>query len=370
MLAALDCGPASPRTVALPTGSLTIRVHDAAWPLDRLCGFAARDNPKRGFLVVSKVLGRHWPARPSEMRASAAALAARIPVDLPGPVVIVGLAETAICLAQTVHEDLRGQTGRDDILFIHSTRQCLSAPVLCRFEEAHSHASSHLIYRPDLAAFHRPRSLVLVDDEVTTGATLVGLAAALATCWPGIETIIAASLTDWSDGTWLSQMPRPAARTSLLNGTLAWSHQPRMAKSLVRAGALGRARCGGRFGRLGLHRPIETPPDTALPPATAPLRITGTGEFTYLPFRVAERLEQAGADVVVQATSRSPAHIGGALRTALHFTDNYLTGVPNYLYNADASDGRETWICHETPADLIDPALVAALDARLIGWRA
>jgi hypothetical protein len=87
-----------------------------------------------------------------------------------------------------------------------------------------------------------------------------------------------------------------------------------------------------------------------------------------LPFRLAERLEQAGTDVVVQATSRSPARIAGAISSALTFADNYRTGVPNFLYNADRQDGRATWICHETGAPSIDPALIQALDAELVGW--
>jgi hypothetical protein len=99
-----------------------------------------------------------------------------------------------------------------------------------------------------------------------------------------------------------------------------------------------------------------------------PIRIIGTGEFTYPPFLLAERLQQAGRDVVVQATSRSPARLGGAIATTLCFRDNHGAGVPNYLYNADPADGRANWLCHETPERSIDPALVAALGAELVRW--
>ena len=102
-----------------------------------------------------------------------------------------------------------------------------------------------------------------------------------------------------------------------------------------------------------------------LPPRSR-LRIVGTGEFTYAPFRLAEQMAGQGHDVVVQATSRSPARIGGAIGSALRFEDNYGTGVANYLYNADPADGRVTWVCHETPG--VDPALLAALGATAIRW--
>ncbi|UYY59289.1 phosphoribosyltransferase domain-containing protein [Sphingomonas sp. S2-65] len=357
------------RSIALPTGRLDIAIEEAAWSLDDLCAFAARENPKRGFLVVSRVLGRHLPATPQVMRRSVRDLAARIPADLPGPVMVIGLAETAVCLGQTVHEELRTATGRDDIHFLHSTRQQLDHPLLCRFEEPHSHASAHLIYRPDLP---EPRSLVLVDDEVSTGTTLCNLADALVAAWPGIEAIVVATLTDWSVGKgWQARMPRPAQVAALLRGRLDWTQgetaQADAAFNMA-AASLGRMDAHRNFGRLGLAASIATPPVTALPEVSGPLRIAGTGEFTYLPFRLAERLAGEGRDVVVQATSRSPARLGAAMATKLCFTDNYGTGVPNYLYNADPADGRANWIAHETGAATIDPALIAALDARLVGW--
>ncbi len=115
---------------------------------------------------------------------------------------------------------------------------------------------------------------------------------------------------------------------------------------------------------------MDIPPVTPLPSVEGPLRIVGTGEFTYLPFRLAERMAQIGHDVVVQATSRSPARVAAAMQTKLRFADNYATGVPKYLYNADPAVPRSTWFAHETGAATIDPAIVAALDATLIGWDA
>ena len=57
------------RVIELPTGRLDIAIEEAVWPLDRLCAFAARENPRRGFLVVSRVLGRHLPTPPQVIRA-------------------------------------------------------------------------------------------------------------------------------------------------------------------------------------------------------------------------------------------------------------------------------------------------------------
>lgn len=366
-----DARAVATRRIALPTGELDVAVRRDAWPLDALCGFAARDNPRRGFLVVSKLLGRHIAAAPAQMRRGARDLAALIPSDLPGPVLVIGLAETAICLGQTVHAELRARTGRDDICFIHSTRQRLDHPLLCRFEEPHSHASAHLLYRPDLAGFEPPRSLVLVDDELSTGVTLVNLATAVAECWPQVEAICVATLTDWSDGEWLRRMPCPATSVTLLEGSLTW--RPTIAVPGSPSFDAAAARLGSvvghrNLGRLGLRRPLEV--DWVDRAGGGPLRIIGTGEFTYPAFLIGEQLERAGRDVVVQATSRSPARLGGAIHSILICDDNYGTGVPNYLYNTDPGDGRETWVVHETGACSIDPRLVTALNARLVTWPA
>lgn len=362
------------RSIELSTGRLDITIEDAIWPLDDLCDFASRENPRRSLLIVSRVLGRHIPVAPKTMRRSVRDLAAQIPADLPGPVMVVGLAETAVCLGQTIHEELRLASGRDDIFFIHSTRQLLDHPLLCRFEEPHSHASAHLIYRPEIAALPEtgPRSLVIVDDEVSTGTTLRNLSEALVSAWPAVEAIVVATLTDWSIGKdWQAKMPRPTRIAALLRGRLEWTQGQVIAANTafdVAAASLGRMETHRNFGRLGLGAAIDTAPVTALPALDGALRIVGTGEFTYLPFRLAERMEQLGHDVVVQSTSRSPARVAEAMKTRLCFADNYATGVGNYLYNADPSEDRTTWIAHETGAGTVDPALIAALDARLIGW--
>jgi Phosphoribosyl transferase/TRSP domain C terminus to PRTase_2 len=367
----LTDGP-SKRTVTLDNGVLTLRVAEADWPLDRLCGFAARRNPRRGFLIVSKVLGRHVPARPSEMRAALRALAAKVPGDLPRPVLVVGLAETAVGLGQGLFEELRlnGMEGG----FLHSTRQLVDHPLLCRFEEPHSHASAHLLYRPapgtiDLAAV---RTLLIVDDEVSTGTTLRNLALALAPGLPRCERIMVATFTDWSNSTsWLEAMPHRAQCVSLLRGRLEWT--PTVAPATATAafdsatGALGSLPRPGPFGRVGTVEPValRLPAGPPLPSGSA-LRVIGTGEFTHPPFRLAERLEQAGHDVVIQATTRSPAHLGGAIHHVLAFEDNYGSGIGNFLYNAPPTEARLSLICHETPPGSVDPVLVAALGARAI----
>src|SRR3546814_7560706 len=85
--------------IKLSTGTLELVIEHAA-ELDAFCDFAARANPKRGFLIVSKVLGRHLPASPNAMRGAMDDLGQKLPADLPGPIVFLGMAETATALGQ------------------------------------------------------------------------------------------------------------------------------------------------------------------------------------------------------------------------------------------------------------------------------
>ncbi len=368
----------NPRKIQLGSGVLTVDVARADWALDDLCAFAARDNPRRAFLVVSKILGRHVPTRPSVMRASFRDLAALVPKDLPGPVLVVGMAETAICLGQGVHEELLRHSARTDILYLHSTRQALDHPVLCRFEEPHSHASSHIVYRPDALDRHfaNPRSLIIVDDEISTGTTISNLAEAMIACLPSIESVVAATLTDWSSGSdWASSISRSCKVVSLLRGSLVMeptpADAPQDAVFDTAAPALGQMTQHHNFGRLGRHDVADEgdvlSDRLALTPA-ARIRVLGTGEFTYPSFRIAERLEALGHDVVMQSTTRSPVQRGDVIRHKLSFADNYGTGVRNYVYNIDPAEPRITVICYETPPGSIDPELVTLLDAQLLAF--
>jgi len=366
------------RFISLAGGDLSINVEAGSVELDQLCDFAIRNNSRRGFLVVSRVLGRHLPVKPSTMQASFNQLSSTIPYNLPGPVVFIGMAETAICLGQSVHEAWQRSTGRQDTLYIHTTRQQVMARVVATFEEPHSHATSHIIYEPSGAdhrsLFYAARSLVLVDDEASTGTTFLNLAAALMKPMPLLERIHTAVLADWSAAeNYTQRMPKPSAATNLLKGRLTYHPRPvtnlERSTSKIPVAALGRMRTHQNYGRLGIQG-IPLTIDDYLPDLGNGLRqrflVLGTGEFVYPPFLLAARLESLGHDVEVQATTRSPIHLGGAIHSMIELTDNYATGVPNFLYNVTPASERRVLICHETPVGSIDPAFTDMLNAECI----
>jgi adenine/guanine phosphoribosyltransferase-like PRPP-binding protein len=134
--------------------------------LDDLVRLALRRNPKRAHLLVSTVLGKHIPTDPRIVHEAGTRLGNAVAARLHDrPALVIGYAETATGLGHCVAEAL----GAD---CLHSTRRepTLARPV-AGFEEAHSHATGHLLVPEDASVLTRPGPIVLVDDELSTGAT-------------------------------------------------------------------------------------------------------------------------------------------------------------------------------------------------------
>ena len=324
-------------TVDLPTGRLVLR-GVAPERVAALCDFAARANPKRGFLIVSRVLGRHLPTTPQALRDAADALAAQIPGDLSGAVLFCGMAETATGLAQSVWAAWRARHPGAASAYIQSSRQIAAgARILTRFEEGHSHAASHMVQvsaeiEPTLAA---ARSLVIVDDECSTGSTFVEAAEALVSALPQIAAVHCASLTDWSAGGFLARMPRPAAAHSLIAGTLEWTPGAGQAAATLAPAANrhGTAPATGMRSRTGLLAPEAAHREALIAKPGERVLVLGDGEHAYEALRIAEDLAAQGAITAIQSITRTPALIGHAMQSVTTLADAYGSGANCHVYN-------------------------------------
>lgn len=330
------------------TGTLTLEVKNNATGMteEEIFDIAARANPKRGFLIVSKLIGRHVPTRPAVMRAMMRELASRVDADLPGPVVFLGMAETAVGLGQGVHAAWREQTGRDDAWFIQSTRQTHDEmDVWASFEEGHSHATSHLVHVPDrLDVFENARSLVIVDDECSTGTTFIKVEDAMRGVMPHIERVVDVVITEWAQ-------TEGRQRVSLVSGTLRWEPNGEIGQVPgENANSHGTTVAGAAPGRHGYDR---TPTITLsrAPKVMAGERITvlADGENAYDALRIAELLESNGAIAAVQSITRSPAHVGGAMASRTILRDAHGSGATCYSYNLEAHGPQRYVIVAERP---------------------
>ena len=416
-------------TITLPRGTLDLTYQtnmvvsnrdsekDDSYQLKDLLGFAQRINPKRAFLFVSKVLGRHIPVTPSTMRHAFTDLANLVPNELPTPILVIGMAETAVGLSAGVHQAL--QTRYPQALLLNSTRHAQhdessdangADALLTTFCEDHSHASQHLIYQSSDKVTQEQllasKTLIMVDDEASTGNTCVNVVTALRNAGlTQLKQVHLTTLVDWSldqeNTNKQTEDAKPARmadrltgiefhRHHLLSGAWQWTDAPNpepitmpsVDTTAAGSQALGHTGNWGRFPTLDstegfdkylsiFQAAFERFNDqeiflnqrifdvTQLPKR---ILVLGSNEFVWLPFLLAEWLEAASqksdsdTDAIVKfsALTRSPIALGGAIKTMLSFGDNYGLGMTNFAYNVEPSDWDLIVLCVETSSDSVD----------------
>ncbi|HRM15995.1 MAG TPA: phosphoribosyltransferase domain-containing protein [Acinetobacter parvus] len=353
--------------IELQRGVLSLQPNDNShWKWQDLLGFAERINPKRAFLFVSKVLGRHIPVSPSIMRHAFTDLAKLVPGDLPEPVLVIGMAETAVGLGAGVHQVL--QQCYPEAIYVTTTRHPVhGAPLLARFLEEHSHAQDQLLYGSPDAELQQQilssKSIVLVDDEASTGKTFVNLIHALQQAGLNqISHVVTATLADWSSGIHIADLN--CQSVALMTGKWQWRDaenpiQINMPKvDTVAFGAFATL-AEPTWGRLpiqdsGAHIRLAVQPDERI-------LVLGSGEYVWSSFLLAEYLQQQGADVKFSAITRSPIAVGHAIQSALAFSDNYGLGIQNFVYNINPLEYDRILITVETVADSVAKSLLEAL---------
>ena len=353
--------------IELQRGVLSLQPNDNShWKWQDLLGFAERINPKRAFLFVSKVLGRHIPVSPSIMRHAFTDLAKLVPGDLPEPVLVIGMAETAVGLGAGVHQVL--QQRYPEAIYVTTTRHPVhGAPLLARFLEEHSHAQDQLLYGSPDAELQQQilnsKSIVLVDDEASTGKTFVNLIHALQQAGLNqISHVVTATLADWSSGIHIADLN--CQSVALMTGKWQWrdaEHPIQINMPKVDTIAFGAfdTLAQPTWGRLpiqdsGAHIRLAVQPDERI-------LVLGSGEYVWSSFLLAEYLQQQGADVRFSAITRSPIAVGHAIQSALAFSDNYGLGIQNFVYNINPQDYDRVLITVETATHSVAKSLLEAL---------
>ncbi|WP_420877110.1 phosphoribosyltransferase domain-containing protein, partial [Streptomyces rapamycinicus] len=164
---------------------------DGGAELRELLGLALRRNPKRAHLLVSNVLGKHVPQRPATVHGAGVRLGRRVREllgdEAAARAVVLGYAETATGLGHSVADGLALAP------YLHSTRRPVpGVATVGGFEEEHSHATSHLLLPEDPGFLASTGPLVLVDDEFSTGRTVLNTIAALHRRFPRDHYVVVA----------------------------------------------------------------------------------------------------------------------------------------------------------------------------------
>lgn len=410
-------------------------------PLEKVFSMAARNNVKRKYLFVSKLIGKHIPVKPQVPLLTGFLLASRLAeylgltinpakiqftvktlldenigaqrpamqFNLPGKALFLGFAETATALGHSVYACYAGKAN-----YLHTTREDLPGlPDTIYFTEDHCHAPDQkcLVLKPSL--FENNDFIVLIDDEITTGNSGLNIIKALQKKFPQKRYIILAIL-DWRSTTAKQKYKLTAEElgveievVSLLAGNFTVSgtsapgisehypttdndpergnQSPTMQLRPVRKifSPLGNEiklpdktaslylRYTGRFGiNVGDQYSLEK----AAKKLGKELRATrkgkktlclGTGEFMYIPFRIAEHM---GEGIYVQSTTRSPVHPRlepeYAIKQALTFYDPVRPQIKNFVYNIPPGHYDEVYIFweRETAPEQVWPLVTAFYD--------
>jgi len=332
------------KKIELQSGVLEV---DYDSKLQSLVDFGSRINKKRGFLFVSKVLGKHFPTKPSLMKKTYKDLANLIPSSNK-PTLFIGFAETATALGQGVFEEMN----LDNSFYIHSTRFKTSQKIFFSFYEEHCHAPSHIFYEPKdkklLKLLSKIERVILIDDEVSTGNTANNLVIELKKMMPNVDEYYLLTILNWTKKEYenfeylslyrgeFNFIPKEIDfKTNIIS-------QPKEIKDLDTI-------IPYNFGRYGVEKlnldfssmvNLDSLRDKKV-------LVLGTAEFMYPPYLLALYLEQNGVDSYFQATTRSPVNIDGAISSKIEFKDNYFEEIDNFLYNVMDREYDLILICYE-----------------------
>jgi len=333
----------------IQAGTLNIDFSQGEARLNDLIGFASRENEKRGFLFVSKVLGKHIPVKPSVMRSIYDELADLCTID--SHTHVIGMAETATGLGAGVADSLSRKNPALNVFYQHTTRHQLNHPVWFTLDEIHSHAVDHILYRPNESVYQGVQScerLILVDDEMTTGRTLLQLAKGVLERVPSIKELIIVTLVSWLKNDKMKifeEFSVPVKFVQLIKGEFSFKANPEFSAQLPENVDDGVCYEHSRkdLGRTGLEMPYVLSKTTDLlhSELNEAMVVVGTGEHLYYPFLLAEQLEKK-TDVLFQSTTRSPILKGDAIQRKIRFP--VTNGKVNFIYNLP-TDRQKLVLC-------------------------
>ncbi len=369
-------------------------------PIELLFDIAARENKKRAFLFVSRVIGKHIPIKPQVLNITGAILArlwaldrysikfndvdvlieglkelleddirdcvqatdkdknkilkavnaAERKITLGKRTLFIGFAETATGIAQAVFNSF------ENAECIHTTREEIAGinPNFV-FKEEHSHAVNHMIYAPSKDYFSQFEEIVLIDDEITTGKTAVNLIKNL----PG-NNFGVLSILDWRTKEDMDNC-KNITFSSLTKGTITCEKLSEVtgeasAKILSHSFNYksvtldyeefykGYVRATARFGIIsddndGINNEMKKIASSLLKYRNGEKCLClGEGEFIYLPCVIASYL---GNNVYFHSTTRSPVYAqnkkGYGNRNKIELSSTNNNGIKYFLYNIPAN---------------------------------
>lgn len=350
------------------------------------------NNKKRDFLFVDRVQGKHIPVEPHKVDELVSELACKVSSCIPGhhSVLVIGFCETATALGEILASKLSCCD-----YYMQTTREQIDQEKLFNFSEEHSHATEQLVYvnSKDKEEYHMKTfdTIVFVDDEISTGKTIVNFVNALKQhdlVKDGVKYIVA-SICNWQDDKNKQLfIENNITGVSLIQGQLKDASVKMNVESVADgetdlyslADSCGTEdheividdvpfnlflynRCGhaceddwsvsNYFAKQAFEAIMEDMGKSGIDKQSAEklkIDVIGTEEFMHVPIIIGEALERVTKDVTFHATTRSPIDI---CRESIELNNNdikkgimhrykihsaYDKDRVNYIYNLYKAD--------------------------------
>ncbi len=329
------------------------------------------NNKKRNYLVVNRLQGKHIPVRPQEALLMFHQLASMLREAYKNErLLLIGFAETATAIGAAVAIEAGTQ-------YVQTTRESIPGAEYLYFTEDHSHATEQKLVKDGLEqAISETDRIVFIEDEVTTGDTILHIVHLLMQAYEVKRPFSVASLLNGMDGHAMQiyrekgirlhylvktdHKPYPAIADSfILDGTYQQCH---ITDSACQA---NRTQQTGLMQEIGIDRWMDARRTVCpqqykqaceylwhtlkekLKPNLAQtfsgrVLVLGTEEFMFPALFVADKIGQAGANVMFHATTRSPIAVSRAKDYPLHaryeLRSMYDKDRITYVYDIDTYD--------------------------------
>lgn len=302
---------------------------------EMLVRIAKRDNnTKRNYLVVNPLQGKHIPVSPGQALELFQSLAELLKGAYDGErLLLIGFAETATAIGAQAAIC----TGSK---YIQTTRESIAGVDYLFFSEEHSHATEQKLVKDDMdLVMGETDRIVFVEDEVTTGKTILNIISVLKKTYPSASVKYAvASLLNGMSREHLDRYRQSGIDLHYLVKTDHTEYGERAerfdtdgicvrcntdkvpdvkeiriegainARRLVDAGRYEEA-CFAFWNKLREH--------LKMPPAGNVL-VVGTEEFMYPALYIGRQIEQTGCFVKCHSTTRSPIAVSMDEKYPLH----------------------------------------------------
>lgn len=371
-------------------------------PEELLFCIGKRDNnEKRNFLFISKLLGKHLGVNPDVVKSTGFLLSSLKycfnntshiscikgigkpsfeEYALEKDILVIGFCETATALGMSVAASIHGSS------YITTTRETIqNIKQLLRFEEPHSHASTHCMYS-DTIDLNKFKEIILVDDEITTGISLLNLIKEIVKN-SSVRKFSIMTILDWRNESMKDNYRKYISETGieiyvyyLLSGymfertTTIYQNKnithiektlnsiplnifDREIVSTLENPCTNYLLYTGRFGIDSecINKVEEFSSKTAnelskFIGTNKRILVLGHGENIYIPSRVASYLQNIGYKVSFRTTSRTPIYCDGEIiKDVQIFVDR---GVNYHFYNREEAEKYDkVLMLADTPFD-------------------